>query len=322
MRARTEAAEWLVLLEDAPQDQEVWDRFELWLDADPANVQAWARMSDTGEAIVQALAEARAAAPRAAPRLRRSAGGRGRNGTWARRAIQACAAAAAACAAVLAGPSILLHLRADHITPAGRMSAVTLADGSKVLLGPDSALSVSYSAQRREVRLLDGQAMFDVRRDPTRPFIVGAGDVTATVLGTSFDVRMIGGETTVEVVRGRVRVADGGALPATSRELTAGQRVRIDAAHKATAGHVQPNLLGAWRRSEIYAQDRPIAELIDEVRPWYGGHIVLLDQGLAGKRVSGIFDVRDPADALRTIVHPYGGRVTRITPWLLVVSAR
>nr|WP_255696787.1 FecR domain-containing protein [Sandaracinobacteroides sayramensis] len=230
------------------------------------------------------------------------------------------ATAAAACAVALAAPGVSLHLSADHITRPGHVEQVRLADGSTVHLGPDSAIAIDYDGARRTVRLLAGQAMFDVTRDPDRPFRVAAGTVTTTVLGTRFDVRMIGGETSVSVSQGHVQVEDEGTSPSTQRDLLAGDWIRIGGSRPAETGRIAPQLVGGWKRGEVLAENRSIASLIDEIRPWYGGRIIVTDADLANRPVTGIYDLRQPVQALSMIVQPYGGRVTRITPWLLIVS--
>ncbi len=193
-------------------------------------------------------------------------------------------------------------------------------DGSTVRLGPDSAVAVDYDGDGRTVRLLAGQALFDVTPDPARPFRVAAGEVTATVLGTSVDVRMIGGATSVAVRHGHVRVEDGGAAPARGHDLRAGDWMRVDARHEVEAGMMAPELVGSWGNGEVLAENRSIASVIDEVRPWFGGRIVVTDPALAARPVTGIYSLGDPAQALSMIVKPYGGRVRHVTPWLLVVS--
>jgi len=159
-----------------------------------------------------------------------------------------------------------------------------------------------------------------VTPDPTRPFRVVAGDVTTTVMGTSFDVRMIGGATSVAVKRGHVRVDDEGAAPPSSHHLHVGDWVRIDTRHAAQTGVVAPELVGSWSNGEVLAEKRSIASVIEEIRPWYGGKIMVTDAELASRPVTGIYNLKDPAQALSLIVKPYGGRVRRVTPWLLVVS--
>jgi len=92
----------------------------------------------------------------------------------------------------------------NHVISLPDGSTVVLSSGSQLNYGP--AFGVS---DKREV-YLDGQAFFDVRHDTSRPFVVHAGKVNVTVLGTAFNVKAISteGDITVTVNRGRVRVSD------------------------------------------------------------------------------------------------------------------
>jgi transmembrane sensor len=214
----------------------------------------------------------------------------------------------------------MLHLQSDHMTGSGEVEALTLADGSTVQLGPESAIAVDYEKGARTVRLLAGQAWFDVKRDPGAPFRVAAGELRTTVLGTSFDVRRTGNSIAVSVGHGRVRVVDHGAAARSARDLSAGDWVRVDAGHQMTSGTDNPAILGAWREGTLVVRNRPIAEVIDELRPWYAGRIILLNPALGDKRIDGVFDAANPAGVLTAIARQEGGTLRQLTPWLLIIS--
>ena len=84
-----------------------------------------------------------------------------------------------------------------------------LPDSTVVWLHPDAEIRISQSFQKREV-LFSGEGFFDVKRDPSRPFVIHTGDLQTKVLGTSFNVRAVRGEATfkVSVATGRVEVSD------------------------------------------------------------------------------------------------------------------
>jgi transmembrane sensor len=97
------------------------------------------------------------------------------------------ALAAAACLAFVFGGNLMLRIEADHMTATAEQRRVQLADGTVVLLAPESAIDVVYGAGTRRVRLLKGRAYFDVAAD-RRPFVVQAGEVEARDIGTAFDI--------------------------------------------------------------------------------------------------------------------------------------
>lgn len=78
---------------------------------------------------------------------------------------------------------------------------VTLNDGSSILLQKGSRLSypVNFSKEKREV-YLDGEAFFEVAKDPKKPFFVFANELVTKVLGTSFNIKSYKGQKDIEVV--------------------------------------------------------------------------------------------------------------------------
>ena len=318
--AEQQAADWLLLLREEPECASLQGRFETWLDDDPVHVCAWVAVSESFETLSEAGPELAgqwreaAVAPLRAPRWRLRQRSPGR--LAAIRPGRLVVGAVAAALTLWFAPAAVLRLQSDYVTGPGELRSVTLADGSTVNLGPGSALAVDYSDNARSVRLLAGEAWFDVEHNPEVPFRVVAGEVRTTVLGTSFDVRRVGGATAVSLKRGRVRVTSA----ETTRDLSPGQWVRVDEAHGVEAGVDDPALLGAWQEGAIIARNRPIAEVIDELRPWFGGRIVLLNHALGKSRIDGVYNAHEPESALSAMVARGGGKVQRITPWVILIS--
>lgn len=126
----------------------------------------------------------------------------------------------------------------------------TLADGSLMQLDALSQAEVRYYVGRRVVQLGRGAAFFSVARDEARPFVVEAGAVRVTVLGTRFGVERLGpeagGGVWVQVESGRVRVEAPGVAP---HELEAGEGLRLSADGRAvvpTQGQA-----ASWREGEL-----------------------------------------------------------------------
>jgi transmembrane sensor len=194
-----------------------------------------------------------------------------------------------------------------------------LEDGSRVTLDADSAIAVDYTAGRRGVRLLSGQAYFEVTPSPARPFVVIAGGVDVTVTGTAFDVVTSSGGVAVAVQSGTVRVSrnDSEALAA----LSAGQSLKV-ANGTVSRGAVEPLDVGAWRDRRLVAYDAVLRDVVEQVGRHMPGVIVFADSAIADSRVSGIVDLRRPVEALHALVDLQQGRVTTISPYLTVISSR
>ncbi|MGH8236211.1 MAG: FecR domain-containing protein [Steroidobacteraceae bacterium] len=92
-------------------------------------------------------------------------------------------------------------------TGIGQRSTVTLQDGSSVELNAKTRIKVAFTANTRNVELIDGQALFQIARNPQRPFVVRAADRDITAVGTAFDVRVDETSLRVTLLEGKVKVS-------------------------------------------------------------------------------------------------------------------
>jgi transmembrane sensor len=216
-------------------------------------------------------------------------------------------------------PGFLLRLQADHVTSIAELRSFGLDDGSVVRLGPDSAIEVGQADGGRRVRLLKGEAFFEVTPDSARPFRVVVRDVETTVLGTAFNVRFAGEGAEVAVRSGLVRVDRAAARRSVAERLAPGDWVQVGWTGRVQRGAIPPEEVAPWLHGQIVARDRPLADVVDELRRYYGGAIIAAGGALAGRRVTGVYNLSDPVAALRAIVGAHGGSVRQVSPWLLVV---
>lgn len=318
-RAETEAATWLVLLSEDPEDRDLARRFETWHAANPLNAEMWTRTKRAYELAGQAPSASGTVVSLQRP-LATTVRAEGRAKPRRRLVAMAAFAALAACLLLLAGPALLLRLQADHVTATAELRSLTLEDGTHVRLGPESALATDYASGQRHVRLLKGQAFFDVVPDTERPFRVTAGDVVTTVLGTAFEVTLGAERVEVAVRHGLVRV-DGG-TPPLSEKLSAGDSLSVGQGRGVSRGQRNVEDIGDWTTGELVARDRPMTEILDALRRYYGGAILVQDSAFARTRVTGIYDLRDPAATLASLASSHGANLHRVSPWLLVVTPK
>ena len=300
-----EAAAWLLRLREQPGDAARRKEFDAWIARSDRHAEAW----------------------RAARLMWRTAGTLGpaqpvpANGNKAFRRWGAAAAALAACLAIVVLPTLQLYWRADYLTATGTTRMLDLADGSRVHLDSASALAVDFSDSRRGTSLLSGQAFFEVATNRDRPFVVRAGEVEVMVTGTAFDVRLEPAEIVVEVQSGSVRVDYPDQRGTAEALLSPGQRLTVARnASGAKMTGVAASQVASWRRGRLLIEGATVEQLVEEIRRYRSGLIVLTDDALARRQVTGVFDLRDPVRALRTVVEPHAGRVREIMPWLVVVS--
>lgn len=116
--------------------------------------------------------------------------------------------------------------------PVGQIAIKTLDDGTKVTLSAKSDMEVTYYRHQRHVLIKEGEAIFEVTKDPERPFVVETDTARITVLGTRFAVNRLQHVVRVSVDHGRVKVeSKDDAAPADTtfmaREITNGQVLEV-----------------------------------------------------------------------------------------------
>jgi transmembrane sensor len=304
------AVAWFVRLRDEEASQADRAAFAVWLEADPAHERAWREL----EAVWGALDQV-AAAKAAAPAIVAHVSLRRRRPQW-----RPLAAAAILLLAVTAGLRLLpAGLFADHRTGIGERRIVALADGSRIELGPASAIDVELGSRRRAVRLVAGEAFFAVTRDEARPFVVSAGQGEIAVLGTAFDVK-IGRSEAVSVVVTESKVAVSAAGSAAVG-VSAGQEVAYDRNGVSAVRPADLDLAQAWRQDQLVFHDAPLDTVLSELGRYRRGHIQLLGGELGRRRITAVFDAKRPDAALETIARNLDLRLLRATDLFVALVA-
>ena len=161
-----------------------------------------------------------------------------------------------------------------------------------------SRLQVRFEKDRRLIELTEGEAMFSVEHDTSRPFVVEAGSGKVTVTGTRFDVRRDVTQTRVAVEQGTVRVQGRGAADADFISLTAGLGTRIDAQGKVTPAYaVNPAELTAWRSGKLVFNNASLSEVAEEVSRYRDKPLTVGNPAVASLRLTSVFK-SDNTDAL------------------------
>lgn len=357
-----EAMDWFMRLRDEPADPDLLGQWELWLASSPAHAAAWARICQTWSAlgeeprpVPEAVESERAGAanlPRGLPgalplkgqpiepgleRGMRQAGMRKRgtrqrgrrketrsgSGLSRRRlGLPGLAMLAAGLSAVILGPDLLLRWNADLRTAAGETEVVALPDGSRVTLAPQTALAKDFDDGRRHVRLLAGEAYFEVEHDTARPFVVETQDAAVRVLGTAFSVRNTQDGTRVELAQGQValHLEEPGASDALS--LLPGDVVTVErSSRRVQRSHVDPADIALWREGRLSVTDQPFGDVVSQIQRQHGAYIVVAQDELLSRRVTGLYDLRDPDKALDALVAPFGLKVRAVSPYLRIISS-
>ncbi len=182
----------------------------------------------------------------------------------------------------------------------GEQRSVTLDDGSLVTLNTSSAIEVRLTKHRRDIKLLAGEALFQVARDATRPFDVSVGVTTVRAVGTEFNIDQLADTTTVTVVEGRVAVYTADALSpgvrtgTTNLPLAAGEQLTV--APRSARHPVPANvaMATAWTQRKLVFDHRPLGQVAAEFNRYNHLKIEIRSVDLRNQEVTGVFDANDP----------------------------
>lgn len=280
------AAQWVIRIDRRLTESER-AALEEWLGADPRRVGALAR-AQAGWVYMD-----RAQVYRAAGELRESRTAR----RW-RMAIPWASAAAVLVAVATALWAWQGYSRTHFATARGEIRKLNLEDGTRVTLDTLSRLSVRYGSATRLVSLEAGEALFEVAKDPGRPFIVQAGNVRVRAVGTAFVVdRRSDASVDVIVTHGTVDVWREASSPEPAVRVDAHKRLvttPVQAAQPAELTAAQLAGAVAWENGVIDLNGRTIQEAAAEFNRYNARTIVIRDPALGSQTVVGQFQTTDP----------------------------
>ena len=190
------------------------------------------------------------------------------------------------------------YVAQNDATDAVEVRSLKLADGTLVQLDRHSAIDVHFDHRYRRIDVIRGHALFDVGKDPARPLLVSVGGHVLQDIGTVFDVKRDASGDTLTVISGRVRVLNGtDASPLSSHalaDLTAGQQIEFGPAGVGLVHPVQLPQATAWLPTEIRFQRETIGDVARRFNAYTSKPLVIEDDAIAGKRISGIFHANNP----------------------------
>jgi transmembrane sensor len=293
-RVRAQAAAWLAETHAEPRNADVDARLRAWLAESEDHRHAFDRLTRAWEqaGAIRLRARDPVTGVRTRPRFV----------PWS----------AAAAMLILAAGIAFYYSRIDALaTGIGQQRVQLLPDGTRVELNTDTRIEVHYDAQARRVRLIHGEAWFEVSKHPTWPFLVSADDHVIRALGTSFIVRQDKDDLSVTLVEGQVSVAPTAQSgPQDAQLLTPGQRLVISP-HDSTVDRPDLPRITAWRHGRVQFDATPLAEAAAEMNRYNKTRVVLADADLARLRIGGVFRAGDSDEFVRVVSTAFGLRADK-----------
>ena len=334
---RGEAVEWFVAFCEDETDPGQCKAFDAWLKASPENVQAYLQVSSFWEAagglnknggdldsiVRRAAAESNVIAFEASEAERTAlyqSTGDGDPGSvirWAERRRFALAACLFLC---VTGLFAAWQWWRDPVyaTQIGEFRSVTLSDGTLVELNARTRVRIEYRKSLRRVALLEGQALFRVAKNASRPFLVVSNSTQVRAVGTQFDVNRESTGVIVTVIEGQVAVTDLGSpavssgMPVTSPTgmvLKSGSQLRVSEHTISIPTSTNVAAAIAWTQGTLVFDSELIADMLTEVNRYNSRPVVIDDPKVLRMHVSGTFTSSDSAQIVRFLAQRFDLKV-------------
>jgi transmembrane sensor len=298
---RAEAATWVARLHDDQRGPDSEARLHTWLNENEEHRRAFSRLTQVWE-------RAGEIGLRAQGNMFESR--RGQNSRfipWA---------AAVGASLVLTVIGTLYWSDNALVTGVGQEKIRLLRDGTRIALNTDTRIEVNYDERARRVRLIRGEARFDVSKRPTWPFLVSVGDHVIRALGTSFIVRHDDiQDLSVILVEGQISVApitpNDEARPQGAQILAPGQRLIISQQHASAMDRPELARVTAWERGRVDFEETTLADAVDEINRYTTTHVTIANAAVAQLRIGGVFRAGDSDEFVKVVTAAFGLRADR-----------
>ncbi|QRF90377.1 iron dicitrate transport regulator FecR [Alcaligenes faecalis] len=299
---RDQAAYWYERMQSDDVTAAERAAFEQWQLADPDNEQRYQQ--------VQSIWSMAAALPKSEVQKLGRAQGPAVNRRPARRAFWSYGLGVACVATLTVAVVDPMHWRAvpeyqaQFATAHGERREIVLPDDSTLLLNTDTSLTVALYGHQRTVRLEQGEVFFQVDGTQGTPFVVEMESGAVRVTGTQFNVRRIDQAFSVDVLQGSVQVSTGPWWRRQLAMLRPGDVARVTKPDHLRSGKgtdVENSV--AWREGKVVFRGTSLADAVQELNRYSAERLVVSDPQIAGLRVSGVFNIDDPASFLAALPH-------------------
>lgn len=211
----------------------------------------------------------------------------------------------------------------EHASRIGQQRTIVLPDGSSILLAPASRVVVNYDDRQRGVRLVSGEAIFQVAKEASRPFTVTSGRGVIVAHGTEFDVKRDSDGLIVTLVHGLVNVRASLKPSDPSAMLRPGMQIRLVNDGRLSRPHfVDVARVTSWRKNILNYDDVTLGKIVADLNRYSKARVVIADPSLQSLSVSGSVQ----ADSLDTWLDGLAGafdiEADRTAPGTILLKPR
>ena len=298
--ARTlQAAEWFVRLSEDDVSEHELAEYVKWC-SDPENLREFQAVHATSNGFDQMHAEAAAALDELLADDEPHDTGRGAAFTlwtgltppvWAKRAAAAAVAGVVVASAMWYARESGWFLSSSKVLVSGNANqSAVLPDGSTLMLAPRTQIAIEFNRRTRLLALSQGEAYFNVSHHELKPFVVRAGPLVVTDMGTAFNVRLERHRVVVTVQEGTVTVdgAAGSAAGGSRWKLGAGYGIAYDMdLRSASIAAVDVARVLDWQQGRREYFNEPLAAVVEDLDRYSTRPIEVHDPELGALRFTG-----------------------------------
>ncbi|MFT5851601.1 MAG: transmembrane sensor [Colwellia sp.] len=219
--------------------------------------------------------------------------------------------------------------KSSYATLIGQQMSATFDDGSIIHLNTNSSIETEFSDEKRIIKLIKGEALFEVAHDPNRPFLVYAGDRLVQAIGTEFVIHLKSENIQVTVTDGKVKMSkvalntkltDIKELNNTTIQkddvyLTKGEKVIVSSNQAPKLTRIEPDNIKrklSWLDGKLIFVNEELFDVIQEINRYVDIEIVLKDPSLHKTKISGRFNLEDSEALIEAIVISFNMKSERL----------
>ncbi|MDC0598310.1 FecR domain-containing protein [Gammaproteobacteria bacterium] len=223
-------------------------------------------------------------------------------------------------------------------TSVGQQKNIELPDGSRIILNTNSLVEIAFNQRQRNLRLIKGEAHFEIAHDANRPFLVHAGEGIVRAIGTAFSVHLDGESVEVIVTEGVVEVTPDADVEEDffvdlEKTSVQSEMVRVAAGQGAEykdeviqfvqtieSDQIESKL--SWHQGMLMFNGDPLEEVVKELVRYTNMEIIISDPEIRNIGVGGYFKTGETEAFLSVLEDGFGIEVNRIDENLVYLSKK